>query len=178
MTMGLAGGLVHARAVGPKAREAGWVVGSVTGSGGGLEGDLVAERLELADEAAGSMLGRVASCEPVGTELAVGDAVADDVVVGDEDVVAGRPDRFGLSAAAADLPVVGGDVAVLGAGGAAGGVGQGLAQPGVAVAGLAGAALGAGLGGAGAVAAQETKCPQVGKTLLSRPHSAISTSAV
>jgi hypothetical protein len=31
------------------------------------------------------------------------------VVVGDEDVVADRADRFGLAAAAADLPVVGGE---------------------------------------------------------------------
>jgi hypothetical protein len=74
--------------------------------GGGLEGDGVAERLELLDEAAGAVLEGVAAGEPVGAELAEGDAVADDVVVGDQDVVAGGADRFGVAAAAADLPVV------------------------------------------------------------------------
>lgn len=38
---------------------------------------------------------------PVSSELSERDLVADDVVVGDEDVVAGRADRFGLTAPAA-----------------------------------------------------------------------------
>src|SRR6266498_3934911 len=145
MPAGLSGGLDHAGAGRPWAGRglaggAGWV----SGSGGGLEGDGVAERFELVDEPAGAVLNRVAAGEPVGAEFAEGDALADDVVVGDEDVVAGGADRFCVAAAAADLPVVGGEVGVLAAGGGAGGLGQRLAQPAVAVAGLAGAASAAG----------------------------------
>src|SRR5213592_880069 len=126
--------------VGPRAGPVWRVGGWVSGSGGGLEGDGVAECFELADEPVGAVLDRVAAGEPVGAEFAEGDAVGDDVVVRDEDVVAGGADRFRVAAAAADLPVVGGEVGVLAAGGGAGGLGQRLAQPAVAVAGLAGAA--------------------------------------
>ena len=69
----------------------------------------------------------MAAGEPVGAELAVGHVVAGDVVVGDQDVVAGGADRFLLAAAAADLPVVGGEVGVLGARGCAGGFAPGAA---------------------------------------------------
>src|SRR5712691_11580854 len=93
-------------------------------SGGGLDGGVEAERLELAQEPAGAVLGRVAAGEPVGSEFAEGDAVAADVVVGDQDVVAGGADRFLLAAATADLPVVGGEVGALSPGGGAGGLGQ------------------------------------------------------
>src|SRR5207247_6233213 len=65
-------------------------------------------------------------------------------------VVAGGADRFLLAAAAADLPVVGGEVGLLRARGGTGGFAESGAQPAVAVAGLAGAALAAGLVGAGA----------------------------
>ena len=63
--------------------------------------DLVAERFELALEPAGAVFGRVALVLPVGSEVAVGDAVADDVVVGDEEVVADRAecDRFAAASA-------------------------------------------------------------------------------
>ena len=57
--------------------------------------DLVAERFELALQSASAVLDRVAPALPVGTEFAEWDLVADDVVVGDEDVVADRADRFG-----------------------------------------------------------------------------------
>jgi hypothetical protein len=73
----------------------------VAGSGGlfglfGLfESDFVAERFELALQSSGAVLGRVALALPVGSE------VADDAVVGDEDVMAGRADRLGLTAPAA-----------------------------------------------------------------------------
>src|SRR6266536_4068519 len=150
MTAGLRGDVDQARtgrAAGPPGVAAIW---SVSGSDGGLEGDFVAERFELLDEPAGSVFGRVAAGEPVGAELAVGDAVADDVVVGDQDVVAGGADRLRVAAAAADLPVVGGQVGVLAAGGAAGCLGQRAAQPAVAAAGFAGAASAARLVGAGA----------------------------
>src|SRR6266487_5178741 len=82
MPAGLSGGLDHAGAGRPWAGRglaggAGWV----SGSGGGLEGDGVAERFELVDEPAGAVLNRVAAGEPVGAEFAEGDALADDVVV-------------------------------------------------------------------------------------------------
>src|SRR6266536_847801 len=150
MTAGLRGDVDQARtgrAAGPPGVAAIW---SVSGSDGGLEGDFVAERFELLDEPAGAVFGRVAAGEPVGAELAVGDAVADDVVVGDQDVVAGGADRFGVAAAAADLPVVGGEVGVLTAGGGAGGFVQRFAQPTVAVTGSAGAPSAARLVDAGA----------------------------
>src|SRR5439155_10959111 len=79
-------------------------------SGGGLDRDVEAERLDLAQEPAGAVLGRVAAGEPVGAELAVGQPVLHDVVVGDEDVVADGADRLVRAAAAADLRVVGGEV--------------------------------------------------------------------
>src|SRR6266542_5109884 len=145
MTAGLRGDVDRARAVGPQARLAVTPIGSVSRSGGGLEGDFVAERFELFDESAGAVLGGVAAGEPVGAELAVGDAVADDVVVGDEDVVTGRAHRLGVAAAAADLPVVGGEVGIPAAGGGAGCLGESGAQPAVAPAGLAGVASAAGL---------------------------------
>src|SRR6266508_6755682 len=102
MPAGLRGGLDRALA--------GWTGGPtevwcgcrrVRCSGGGLEGDLVAECFELFDEATGAVLDGVAAGEPVRPELAEGHLVADDVVVGDQDVVAGGADRFLLAAAAA-----------------------------------------------------------------------------
>ena len=60
-----------------------------------VEGDGVAERFELALEPGGAMLDGVAPALPVGSELSEWDLVADDVVVGDEDVVADRADRLG-----------------------------------------------------------------------------------
>jgi hypothetical protein len=53
-------------------------------------GDRVAEGFELASETAGAVLDGVALALPVGSELSERDLVANDVVVGDEDVVAGR----------------------------------------------------------------------------------------
>jgi hypothetical protein len=67
--------------------------------------DFVAERFELALQSASAMLDRVAPALPVGAELAEWDLVADDLVGGDQDVVADRPDRFGLAAASAQLGV-------------------------------------------------------------------------
>ena len=68
-----------------------------------FEVDLVAERFELALESAGAMFGRVTLALPVGAELTERDLVADDVVVGDEEVVTDRADRLGLTAASAQL---------------------------------------------------------------------------
>jgi hypothetical protein len=90
----------------------------VSGSGGlfcglgAFERDGVAEGLELALEAAGAVLGRVALALPVGAEVSVWDLVADDVVVGDEEVVADRADGFRFAASAAELRVVRGEVGV------------------------------------------------------------------
>lgn len=66
-----------------------------------IEGDGVAERFELSLEAAGSVLNRVAFALPVGSEVSGWDLVADDVVVGDEQVVADRADCFGFAASSA-----------------------------------------------------------------------------
>jgi hypothetical protein len=52
--------------------------------------DLVAERFQLALQTASAVLDRVALALPVGSELAEWDLVADDVVVGDQDVVTDR----------------------------------------------------------------------------------------
>ena len=87
-------------------------------SGGRLnlaESDVVAECFELSLQAACAVLDAVAAAVPVGAEFAEGDLVADDVVVGDEDVVAGRADRFRLTAASAQLRVMRGEVGALGA---------------------------------------------------------------
>jgi hypothetical protein len=115
----------------------------VRGSGGGLEGDVVAERFELFDEPTGSVFERMPSGEPVGAELPVGDPVANDVVVGGEDVVPDAADRFGVAAAPTELPVVGCEVGALGMDGGVRGLGERGAQPGVAVPGLSGAAFAA-----------------------------------
>ena len=94
-------------------------------SGGGLcQGDVVAERFELADEAGGAVLDRVAAGEPVGAEVFERNPLVHDVVVGDEDVVAGGSECFGLAAAAGDLGVMGGEVRALGAGHRPGCLGQ------------------------------------------------------
>jgi hypothetical protein len=61
----------------------------------------VAECFELFDEAAGAVLDRAAAGEPVRPQLAEGGSVAGDVVVGDQDVVAGGADRLLLATAAA-----------------------------------------------------------------------------
>ena len=70
---------------------------------GWFDRDAVAERFELALEAAGAVFGRVALALPVGSELAEGDLIADDVVVGDKEIVADRSDRLGFTAAAVSL---------------------------------------------------------------------------
>ena len=91
--------------------------------------DGVAERFELALEAAGAMFGRVALALPVGSELSEGDLVADDVVVGDEEVVPDRADRFGLTAPSAQRREVGGEIGALGSDGGFGAFGQLVGQP-------------------------------------------------
>ena len=96
---------------------------------GGLERDGVAERLELALQAAGAVLGAVALAVPVGSELAERDLVANDVVVGDEQVVANGTDRLGLTAPAAQLREVGGQIGAFGADRGARALGELLGEP-------------------------------------------------
>ena len=67
----------------------------------GVEGDGVAERFELSLESARAVFDGVALALPVGSEVAVRDLVANDVVVGHEQVVADRADRFGFTASPA-----------------------------------------------------------------------------
>ena len=68
-----------------------------------FEGDGEAEGFELALEASGAVLDRVALALPVRPELAVGNSVFDDVVVGDHEVVADRAECLGLTAPTAKL---------------------------------------------------------------------------
>ena len=94
-----------------------------------LERDGVAKCFELSLESAGAVFGRVALALPVRSEVAVWDLVADDVVVGDEQVVADRADRFLLAAAASELREVRGEVGLFGAHSGAGALGQLRGQP-------------------------------------------------
>jgi len=77
----------------------------------------------------GAVLDRVPLALPVRAEVAVGDLVADDVVVGDEQVVTDRADRFLFAAASTELSEVRGEVGLFGADSGAGALGQLLGQP-------------------------------------------------
>ena len=85
---------------------------------------------ELALQPLRAVLDRVALALPVRPEVAVGNLVADDVVVGDQEVVADRADRFGFAAASAELREVRGEVGLFGADSGAGALGQLRGQPG------------------------------------------------
>src|SRR4029453_1607737 len=85
----------------------------------GVEGDLVAQGVELADELAGLRLGAAAD-EPVGAQVLVGLAAVEDVVGGDQDGVAHRLGRLGRAAAAPQPLVLRGQGGVLGPPGAVG----------------------------------------------------------
>ena len=75
------------------------------------------------------MFGRVALALPVRAEFSEWDLVADDVVVGDEEVVADRADGFGLAAPSAQLGVVGGEVGALGSDGGSCAFGELVGEP-------------------------------------------------
>src|ERR671930_162804 len=75
----------------------------------GVEGDLVAQGVELADELAGLRFG-AAVHEPVGAEVLVGLAAVEDVVGGDQDRVADRLGRLGRAAPGPQPLVLGGEV--------------------------------------------------------------------
>jgi hypothetical protein len=90
----------------------------------GFEGDGVAESFELALQASSAMLRRVALALPIRSEVSERDLIADDVVVGDKQVVADRADGFGLAAATAQLGEVRREVGVFGADRRAGAFGE------------------------------------------------------
>src|SRR5947209_2520185 len=94
-----------------------------------VEGDGVDEGFGMALEAPGAVFGRVALALPVRAEFAEWDLVADDVVVGDEEVVADRADRFRFAASAAQLCEVGGEVGAFGADRGSGAFGELLSEP-------------------------------------------------
>jgi hypothetical protein len=80
-----------------------------------VQRDGVAECFELALQAPGAVLDRVALALPVGPEIAVRDFVADDVEVRDEQVVPDSADRFLFASPTAELGVVSGEVGLFGA---------------------------------------------------------------
>ena len=96
---------------------------------GWFECDAEAERLELALQASSAVLDRVTLALPVRPEVAVRDLVADDVVVGHEQVVPDRADRLLLAAAASELREVRGEVGLFGADSGAGALSQLRCQP-------------------------------------------------
>src|SRR5215211_4931019 len=79
----------------------------------GVEGDLVAEGVELADELAGLGLGAAAN-KPVSAEILIGLVAVEDVVDGHQDRVADRLSRLGRAAPASQPLILGGQVGVLG----------------------------------------------------------------
>jgi hypothetical protein len=119
-----------------------------------LQGDGVAELLELVDESAGAVFGGAVALCPVRPEVGVVDLVVDDVPVGDEYVVAGGADGFVQVPAATDVGVVGGEVGVFCSGGGMGGFDQRGAQGDGAVSGPVGSVFPTG----GVVAWADT-CP-------------------
>jgi hypothetical protein len=104
----------------------------------GLDGDVHAEPFELSHESSGLLLGGSAAVVPVRSQIVVGNFVANDVVVGDEDVVAGGADCFLGAASAADLGVVRSEVGALAAGGDVRRLGERDPQPHRAVPGASG----------------------------------------
>jgi hypothetical protein len=129
-------------------RSPAWVVGRWGVSGGGGEGDLVAELLELADEALGVGLGVGVPLEVVAPEVLVVDVVVQDVPDDHQHRVSDREDRLAfavLAEPAAEPAELGRQVRVAGPGGAPCGFAESGAERGVAFAGLAGAALAGGL---------------------------------
>src|SRR3954451_3564868 len=77
---------------------------------GGFYGDVHPELFELPHEASGLLFGGPPPIVPVRAEVVIRNPVADDVEVGDKNVVPGRADGFLGASPAADLGVVGGEV--------------------------------------------------------------------
>jgi hypothetical protein len=75
------------------------------------------------------MFGRVALALPAGSKFSERDLVADDVVVGDEEVVADSADRLGLIAPSAQRREVRGEIGALGSDGGPRAFGELVSQP-------------------------------------------------
>src|SRR5215813_5356051 len=151
------------------AAEPGCRVGA--GSGGWLEGDLVAEGLELGDEAAGFAFGVQAGGEVAGSEFVVGLSGGQDVPADDDQGVGDHDDGFLLGSGTAvaapfhDVPVVEGfEVAVV-ADGRPGGLDQDRLEVLVAGAAAAGMAPAGGFVVAGAQAGPGGEMGGVGEVL-------------
>jgi hypothetical protein len=142
-----------------------------------LQGDLVAEALELPDKAAGVGLGVVAAQEVVGAEFGVGTAALQHVVGDDEDGMRDGADGLLVAATAFDPGVLAGEGGPLTAGDGVRGLDERDGQPLRPLARPARAALARGLMVAGAPPAQEARCCAVGKRVISGPISARMTSA-
>src|SRR3954454_12284129 len=108
--------------------------------GGWLERDVVAEGLELGEEALGGAFG-VAALEVVAAEVAVGLAGGEHVPVGDQHRVLDGAERATVTEACFQAPVLRGEVAVAGADGGQGGFFERDPEPLGAVAGTPGAAF-------------------------------------
>src|SRR5436305_13299672 len=113
---------------GRPARLGGYLGGLLCGFDG-VDCHCVAEGLELALEASGAVRDRVALALPARAEVTEWDLVADDVVVGDEEVVADSADGFLFPAPTAELGVVGGEIGFFGADCGAGALGELGCQP-------------------------------------------------
>src|SRR6266545_6180287 len=104
----------------------------VAWSGGGLEGDGIAELLELADQPAGFALGIAAALEVVLAKIVERLAGGKHGPDHDHQAVGNRHRGLVRPAAAGDLAVLGGEVAPAGAGRRPGGFDQDTPQPAVA----------------------------------------------
>src|SRR5215217_3156444 len=130
--------------------------------GGWLQRDVVAESLELGDEAFGVAFG-VAALEVVAAEVVVGLAGGEHVPVGDEHGVFDGAERAAVPEVWPEAPVLGGEIAVAGADGGQGGLFERDREPLGAVAGVPGAAFAGGLVVAGAAAGPGGEVPRGGK---------------
>src|SRR6266705_116475 len=144
-------------------------------SGGRGQGDVVAERLELADVVAGLAVvvdaaGVVVGAEVVEAGGGVGQQVPDD----DQDAAGDGGQGLEL-ADAPDQAAVARAEGGVGRGGRGGDLAEYALEVGVAVAGGARAALGAGLDVRGARRAHDTRCAAVGNWPMSSPSSAMMT---
>src|SRR5688500_18037314 len=102
-------------------------------SGDLLEGDLVAEGLEAADQAVLEGL-LVPPIEVVAAQVAIGGGVLQQVIGDDQDAVADRQSCLLLAAAARQPMILRAEVSVARAAGGLGGLDQGLPQSAVALA--------------------------------------------
>ena len=134
----------------------------------GVEGDLVAEGLELGD---GSLAGTVAVAadEEVAAKVGIVAVVGQQVPGNDQDRVADGDGRLLLADPAGEPPELGRQVGVAAAGRGPGALDQNVPEPEVAFGGPAGSALAAGDVVARAAARPGARWPAVGNTDMSTP---------